>query len=170
MNQPKSRCRHAYENVIHFRSGVSASEAQAIVQDTGLETDNPIHSVVAADFSPEDNSMDVDHRNDHSNDMDVHEILPESSSPYFKVEYPGASKQYGRDATFMEKFDKDKYANQRITNLYYPFSSRDEWEHALFLLRSSMSMKAIDEYIKLQLVRSPVHLRLRPHANVRFYR
>jgi hypothetical protein len=52
----------------------------------------------------------------------------------------------------MDLFDADQFADQRKTNLYYPFASHEDWEFASFLLRSSLSMAEIDELLSLDLV------------------
>ena len=54
--------------------------------------------------------------------------------------------------TFMDLFDEDLYAEYRAANLYYPFASQEEWQLASFLLKSGLSMSAIDEFLKLDLV------------------
>ena len=69
-----------------------------------------------------------------------------------RVSFPGAGKTYGRAPTFLDRFNKDKYAPFRTINMYYPFSSEDEWELASFLLLSSLSMQKVDEFLKLKLV------------------
>ena len=66
--------------------------------------------------------------------------------------FPGASKVFGEGETYMDLFDQDKYANERMANLYYPFASQSEWELASYLLKSDLSMAAIDEFLNLQLV------------------
>lgn len=80
----------------------------------------------------------------------------------FVQEYEGAAKEYGRGATFMQKFDCDQYAQERQTNLFYPFASRDEWELAAFLLRSDLSMASINSLLSLKLVRVTYCLESRP--------
>ena len=70
----------------------------------------------------------------------------------FVEEYKGAAKEYGTGTTFMDEFDRDQYAGERIKNLYYPFASRDEWEVAAYLLRSDLSMASIDSLLSLNLV------------------
>ncbi|KAJ7030184.1 hypothetical protein C8F04DRAFT_1211785 [Mycena alexandri] len=67
---------------------------------------------------------------------------------YFK----GASRTFGRGTTFMDLFDKDEYAEQRKDNVYYPFSTGDEWEFASFISRSNMSTRSIDELLNLRLM------------------
>ncbi|KAG2100261.1 hypothetical protein BD769DRAFT_1291473, partial [Suillus cothurnatus] len=55
-------------------------------------------------------------------------------------------------STFLDLFDADEYAECRVDNLYYPFASKEEWEIADYLLRSSLSMAAIDEFLKLSMI------------------
>lgn len=76
------------------------------------------------------------------------------SEGYHVLEYDGAAHVYGHGLTSMDKFNADKYASIRKTQLYYPFASRAEWELASFLMESSLSMAAIDRFLKLELVRS----------------
>ncbi|KAG2111852.1 hypothetical protein BD769DRAFT_1674226 [Suillus cothurnatus] len=67
-------------------------------------------------------------------------------------EYDGAGACYSQDgSTFLDLFDTDEYAECRVDNLYYPFTSKEEWEIANYLLRSSLSMAAIDEFLKLSM-------------------
>ena len=70
----------------------------------------------------------------------------------FIEEYEGAAKEYGSGTTFMDKFDRDQFAGECIKNLYYPFTSRDEWEFAAFPLHSDLSMASIDSLLSLNLV------------------
>ncbi|KAG0692530.1 hypothetical protein DFH29DRAFT_1008510 [Suillus ampliporus] len=67
--------------------------------------------------------------------------------------YEGAGTCYSRDSTtLLDLFDTDEYADCRKDNLFYPFASRNEWEVADFLLRSSLSMAAINEFLALSMV------------------
>ncbi|KAJ3872663.1 hypothetical protein F5051DRAFT_303920, partial [Lentinula edodes] len=66
---------------------------------------------------------------------------------------PNASQIMGQGATFMDDFNDDRFAEERGTNLYYPFASRPEWETASFLLNFSLSMQEIDIYLKLDLTK-----------------
>ena len=68
-------------------------------------------------------------------------------------EYDGAAKGYGAGMTFMQQFESDQFSEERKQNLYYPFASRSEWELAAFLLRSGLSMAAVDTFLSLTLVR-----------------
>ncbi|KAG2369063.1 hypothetical protein BDR07DRAFT_1371648 [Suillus spraguei] len=65
-------------------------------------------------------------------------------------EYDGVGACYSQDgSTFLDLFDADEYAECRVDNLYYPFTSKEEWDVADYILRLSLSMAAIDEFLKL---------------------
>ncbi|KAG2737085.1 hypothetical protein P692DRAFT_201684677, partial [Suillus brevipes Sb2] len=56
-------------------------------------------------------------------------------------------------------FDADEFAECRKENLFYPFASKEEWEIGDFLLRSPLSMAAIDVFLKLPLVSTELQSR-----------
>ncbi|KAJ7275704.1 hypothetical protein C8J57DRAFT_1061724 [Mycena rebaudengoi] len=67
--------------------------------------------------------------------------------------YEGAAQPLKESGESLDTwFDGDKFAHYRSDNVYYPFASKEEWELASFLLRSSMTMKDIDDFLKLQMV------------------
>jgi hypothetical protein len=74
------------------------------------------------------------------------------SSGHFVQEYDGAAKTFGSGTTFMQQFESDEFAEERTQNLFYPFASRAEWELAAFLLRSDLSLAALDKFLSLNLV------------------
>ena len=76
------------------------------------------------------------------------------SNPFVREEFIGAAKAYGRGSTFMDDFDADTHARNRQENVFYPFASQQDWELALFLLSSGMSMGRIDQFLGLELVRT----------------
>jgi hypothetical protein len=47
--------------------------------------------------------------------------------------FPGAGQTFGKSPGFMEVFDSDVHADMRKENIYYPFTSKGEWEIASFL-------------------------------------
>ena len=81
-------------------------------------------------------------------------LEPEPEPHHFYTEFhPKANYQDIRTGkTFMDLFDEDPYAEHRAANLYYLFASQEEWQLASFLLKSGLSMSAIDEFLKLDLV------------------
>jgi hypothetical protein len=74
-------------------------------------------------------------------------------------DFPDAGRVYGRGEGFMGWFGSDVYAAERVSNEYYPFESKGEWELASFLSQSGLSMKRIDEFLSLNMVRSSLTTR-----------
>ncbi|KAG1742087.1 hypothetical protein EDD22DRAFT_958955 [Suillus occidentalis] len=68
--------------------------------------------------------------------------------------FRNAAKVYQRDQTFQDRFNMDPYTAYQKDNLYYPFASCQDWELRSFLLCSSLSMAAIDEFLGLELVKA----------------
>ena len=66
--------------------------------------------------------------------------------------HPSTPSIYPGGTTFMDQFFADQYAGFRRENLYYPFASRVDWQLASWLLRSRLSMAAIDNFLSLELV------------------
>ena len=56
---------------------------------------------------------------------------------------------------FINIFNADQHAEKRRDNIYYPFSSKEEWSLALWLLCSRLSMRAINNFLSLPIV-SPI--------------
>jgi hypothetical protein len=84
-------------------------------------------------------------------DCDTMENGAGSGAPFVQ-EYDGAARMFGPGTTFMQQFECDEFAEEHTQNLYYPFASRAEWELAAFLLRSDLSLAALDEFLSLNLV------------------
>jgi len=72
--------------------------------------------------------------------------------PLYRVEFPRAGVTYGRATTFMDRFNNDEHSGSRTNNIYYPFAGKDEWEIGSFLHSSGLSMRKIDEFLKLKMV------------------
>lgn len=94
--------------------------------------------------------MDSTIPDDFSN---AQQLPPPRHQPHVqRVEFPGAAKTYGRTKTFMDHFDDDKYSGLRTTNPYYPFAGKNDWELGSFLLSSGLSMRKIDDFLRLKMV------------------
>ena len=141
MNQPQSTCFSHFDEIVNLTDDLARFKARsssrrqfnAGTSDTGE----------LMDLDP---AIDL---NDPPMEVDI-----ECTGEVFTEEYDGAAKEYGLGKTFMMEFDNDRFYDERITNLYYPFKSRAEWEFAFFLLRSDLSMATIDTFLSLKLVRS----------------
>jgi uncharacterized C2H2 Zn-finger protein len=92
-------------------------------------------------------------------DCDTMDIEEAGSGARFVQEYDGAARTFGPGTTFMQQFERDEFTEERMQNLYYPFTSRAEWELAAFLLGSDLSLAALDKFLSLNLV-SPVAFNL----------
>ena len=55
----------------------------------------------------------------------------------------------------MEGFHADEFSEERSQNIFYPFSSKGEWQLASFLSRTGLSMRFVDEFLSLDLVSVP---------------
>lgn len=69
------------------------------------------------------------------------------------ITFPSSGYVFGRGSGFLNNFCADKFAGHRTQNLYHPFTSKEEWELASFLTQSNLSMKVIDGFLSLELVR-----------------
>ncbi|KAG1762201.1 hypothetical protein EDD22DRAFT_953354 [Suillus occidentalis] len=95
-------------------------------------------------FNAEDNMLDFD--------FDGARFEDEGEALNVEV-YEGAGTCYAGDGvTFLDLFDADEYAECRKENLFYPFASKEEWEVADFLLRSPLSMAAINQFLELPMI------------------
>ncbi|KAF8125582.1 hypothetical protein EV363DRAFT_1453678 [Boletus edulis] len=68
--------------------------------------------------------------------------------------FRNASRVYNVGQTFLDRFTMDAYSSCHMSNIYYPFATHDDWEMANYLLQSHLSMAKIDEYLKLNLIRT----------------
>jgi hypothetical protein len=92
-----------------------------------------------------------------SMDVDPGPAAPDPTQPHVREDYPTTPNTWPSGVTFMAQFDQDPNAVHRTTNLYYPFASRGEWQLAFFLISCGMSMNLINQFLRLELVRSTVH-------------
>ena len=114
----------------------------------------PPHPTRLSSPQPEFNTTDdVPPSPTASSPEPISNLVPTHPGP-FRAVFPNAGKAYGRGKSFMDRFNDDKYAPQRVHNPYYPFADQEEWELGGSLLRSGMSMQKVDDFLKLKLVRT----------------
>ncbi|KAG1856595.1 hypothetical protein C8R48DRAFT_749162 [Suillus tomentosus] len=67
--------------------------------------------------------------------------------------FPEPPLAYEDGYTFLGLFDADENSVYRKMNLYYPFSSRRDWQLAAWLLCSGLSMGKIDSFLSLEMIK-----------------
>jgi hypothetical protein len=157
MNQPISSCRTYYEEVLQIAEAVhhhhSGPPEQSQPSRTNQPKEDSFEMDQSADGPPLEPAIVPESRSSTPIATDENPTSPSlGDSPFFAEIYPDASKIFGSGPTFMDNFDNDQFFKERQTHLYYPFASKDEWQMASFLLRSGLSMAAIDQFFKLELV------------------
>jgi len=150
------------EKVIRHRNQPGSSCAKLINDLTSISIPFPPQVLdLPPDGDQEDADMDFAYDDyypaESSNNVEIalDDQGPSSSNiqqSRYREDFTGAAKVYGAGETFMQKFDSDKFAEERKENVYYPFASKVDWETAAFLLRSRMSMAIIDDFLNLEAV------------------
>jgi hypothetical protein len=135
MNQPLGSCFDYIHEVVSLADELKRYKKQHRSQQSFESKE----SILAMDT--EDAFMDCDTMDDGA-----------GSGGRFVQEYDGAAITFGPGTTFMQQFECDEFSEERTQNLFYPFASRAEWELAVFLLRSDLSLAALDTFLSLNLV------------------
>jgi hypothetical protein len=141
MNQPISSCLTHYEECINIATNLQSVPTVSETDDTGQQS-----------FEPPDFMDTAEDYFTQSLPADNSQNPKDSRNPFNIKKHPTSSSVYGCGETFMDQCDKDKFTERRNENVYYPFALRDEWELASFLLRSRLSLAAMDRFLKLELV------------------
>jgi len=94
---------------------------------------------------PPDNEATNDNNDDPTNH---HTFMPMR----YEDVHPNHPSIFGSGPGFMDIFNSDPSAEKRGVNIYYPFSSKEEWSLASWLLCSGLSMRAINDFLALPIV------------------
>lgn len=148
MNQPLGSC-------LSYIAEVAATQSALSRAETGDSASDPENSAMGSAAWP--GAGDTFFRADEPDydSMAVDDSHPNERTQSFASnieEFPGAARTFGKGESFLEDFNNDPYATERQANLYYPFSSKEEWELASFLLLSGLSMANITRFLSLRLV------------------
>ena len=162
MNQPSSACSAFLNDISHPSLPLSSQVIQlprppSHTRETHQVTSPEVASGTQIGFDDlpyDDWPMDVP--NDMPDDAQESDLqhTPGSNTPSpGNIKYfPGASQSYPGRKTFMDQFFSDKHGELHKDNLFYPFASQEDWQMASWLLRSRLSMAAIDSFLSLDLV------------------
>ncbi|KAI5986479.1 hypothetical protein EDD15DRAFT_2373187 [Pisolithus albus] len=142
MSQPKSGCSTWFDDLVHIREDM-------------LNNRNHDGSTDPCTASIDEQLGGRDGYDPWiGGDQEMSDGTREENPDFSFIEYfPGAAQTYKGGSTFINKFDADEFGQQRSSNIYYPFASRGDWELGSWLLRSGLSMGAIDVFLSLDLVR-----------------
>jgi len=66
--------------------------------------------------------------------------------------YETATEVVGQQKTFIDDFLCDTHAEERKTNLWYPFATLEEWELTNFLANSGLSLASLNTLLNLSMV------------------
>ena len=80
------------------------------------------------------------------------ESASDSGAGHYEKYHPNVPLIFGSGPGLVDTFNADQHVKKRKENLYYPFSSKAEWGLALWLLRSGLLMRAIDDFLALPIV------------------
>ena len=139
MTQPKSGCSSWFDDLVRIRQDLLVRNG-----DCGGLDDLQVMTINDQPGTGDECDPLVDGDDQMSLDRD-----PQSSS----IEYfLGAAQTYRGGSAFINKFHADEFSNHRASNIYYPFASAGDWELGLWLLRSGLSMNAINSFLSLDLV------------------
>ena len=149
MNQPSSAC-STFLNDISRPTVLQPLLSQAIPK---LPIIHDTHQACTSE-AVNDMQMEFDDFPDNDrNDTQESDLQPTGTTSPENVEnFPGASQSYPGSKTFMDQFFSDKHSELCKENLFYPFTSQEDWQVASWLLRSRLSMAAIDSFLSLDLV------------------
>lgn len=142
MSQPRSGCSSWSDNLIRLQEELLPTGSHDTQQAMVVDADSQGISG-AQEFQDEEGSFENVHDDENlrvTTALSIHH-------------YPGAARSFEGGTTFLDKFDEDRFSSHRESNIYYPYAFRGEWEMASWLLRSGLSMSAIDSFLSLDLVR-----------------
>lgn len=148
INQPSNTCGSS----IRADSPVFQVDRDIPVQ-AAINSPRQVHS---HPDSPPSLGTRLDDLDDHAfQDFDM-DLFPDGPDPNPDdddcVEYhPRTSPAFPGGKTFMDHFFADQYASLRRENVFYPFASQEDWQIGSWLLRSGLSMAAIDTFLSLNL-------------------
>ncbi|KAI5983252.1 hypothetical protein EDD15DRAFT_2376651 [Pisolithus albus] len=160
MNQPTGSC---YGSMAGEMGLLTADNIFEDTVDRGAE-EVEVTDAAGWHYDDEDINMGVPHADtlppfpDYSPAPSVgsyggqHEQLP-GTGRFFET-YEGCVETFPGGETFMDQFWNDGYAEKRRENIYFPWASRQEWAFASWLLRSRLSMAAIDSLLSLEIIKT----------------
>ena len=158
MNNPSSKCIQYLDELVQISKTLQCkTHQQSISRSKGSEDEGDM-VIDGSDALTASDGGHLDNRFADNEDMLDKSVPWSKSGKYYMEIYPSAAQMYGKGLTFMDGFNADKHTAMHEENMYYPWASQPEWELTSFLLHSSPSMAAIDQFLALSIVGPCYHL------------
>ena len=127
--------------------GMQPSLHQSSLQmELGVNDDN-------MDFTMDNYMQQNDGDNSTNSSTSPMHIDAIASQDFCIIDYPGASATYGQSSTFYEHIqEENQHAEEKAQNIFYPFSSLEDWEVGKWLESLPISMEAKNQFFHLQYV------------------
>jgi hypothetical protein len=155
MVHPRSQCKNLICRLIHLSRDLDLRPKQRNLRPTDPPLDSANHPI-PPDIQMYDDAVEFVY--DGVDVMEAPILVPSVDAQSSTVEFfPTAAKICRRGHTFTDEFRQDEHSQDRLDNVFYPFASKNEWELASWLTRASLSMRLMDDFFSLQLVRVSVH-------------
>ncbi|KAI6036728.1 hypothetical protein BKA83DRAFT_4120416 [Pisolithus microcarpus] len=151
MNQPSSTCQSFGDDL----SSIMVSQPISLQTPLLSIPDHcGSHDAPEPPLPPQDDFMEpeLDDLLHHEQGSDLLPADIEAASMSVEV-YLGAAVSYVSGLTFMDKFFADKYGELCKENIFYPFTSQEDWQITSWLLHSCLSMAAINSFLSLELIK-----------------
>lgn len=150
MSQPRSRCNSWLDDLIRLKSHFPPRDTNSMECDDVQV--GPSYEDVHEGYGENVDDGGWGSVTGDRPGATTQDINLEGEMPGITDCFPGAATTYGAGHTFLGLFNSDENSVYRKTNLYYPFSCRQDWEIASWLLRSGLSMGKIDSFLSLEMV------------------
>ncbi|KAG1876909.1 hypothetical protein C8R48DRAFT_768476 [Suillus tomentosus] len=152
MSQPRSGCNTWLDDIIKLNTIIPPTDDHPMdpMDNNGLPM--PYYEPGLGD---EDNTY-IFHGQEEDITLEAHDgIRDQGKDANSEVTdyFPNSPLAYEDGYTFLGLFDADENSVYRKTNLYFPFSSRRDWQVAAWLLRSGLSMGKIDSFLSLDMIK-----------------
>ncbi|KAG2122736.1 hypothetical protein DEU56DRAFT_745840 [Suillus clintonianus] len=150
MSQPRSGCNTWLDDLIRLNTIIPPAK------------DHPMDSLDDNEPIPSHEPGVGEEANPHARDfygeeedivLGEHDEIQDQGKEAAVDYFPDPPLAYQDGYTFLDLFDADENSVYRKTNLYFPFSSRRDWQVAAWLLRSGLSMGKIDSFLSLDMIK-----------------
>ena len=163
MNQPNSSCYGGlllddFDNPTEGNTVVDFGVSHSCDMDQPCRTEELDDESPGFDLQDEDIEMHSAPLGHADGDPDTRVGPEQLCLRRFMETFKGCGKTFPGGKTFMDKFRKDQYAEERRENIYYPWASKQEWAFASWLLHSRLSIVAINSLLSLDIVSNSVSL------------